>query len=288
MAGALKQLARENHEGSSSGGVIEIASKIFKEKRIHFKGGEKPLRHTVIRSKMKKGYPLMKDPILSRHFPETDWFQESSLRKMLRNHSTVYIKPDVGRKGNGVIRVKKLNGYENEISDGKSTIKCASKKLFSELVEMLNPNKSYLVQQGIDLATYDKRPFDVRVVLQKPLNTWRATLMCAKIAPSASSVVTNVAKGAKDLNLYKAIKGIDQSVNRWEVLRDLLDVSHQIAQKLDSVFPLRILGLDLAIDKKGKVWFIEANTKPDNGGLENIDRKLYQRFRAAKKWMRKG
>ncbi|WP_161793330.1 YheC/YheD family protein [Cohnella kolymensis] len=246
------------------------------------------MKHNVIRSKMKKGYPLMTDPILSSHFPDTDWFQESSLRKMLRNHTAVYIKPDVGRKGNGVIRLKRLNRYEHEISHGETTIICPSKKLYSELTKMLNPKKNYLVQQGIDLATYRKRPFDVRVVLQKPLNTWRATLMSAKIAPNESSVVTNVAKGAKDLNVYKAINGIDQSVNRPEVLRDLLDVSHQIAQKLDSVFPLRILGLDMGIDKKGKVWFIEANTKPDNVGLENIDRKLYRKYRAAKKWMRKG
>ncbi|MFD1394910.1 YheC/YheD family protein [Kroppenstedtia eburnea] len=70
------------------------------------------MKHTVIRSKMKKTKPLMNDPIVSRHVPKTDWFRASTLRRMLRSYSTVYIKPDIGRKGNGVIRVKKAEFLE--------------------------------------------------------------------------------------------------------------------------------------------------------------------------------
>jgi hypothetical protein len=124
--------------------------------------------------------------------------------------------------------------------------------------------------------------------LQKPLGRWRATLMSAKVAPHKSSVVTNVAKGAKDHNLYKLLKGIDQSLNSSAVMRDLMDASHQIAQILSSHFQLKVLGLDMGIDKKGKVWFIEANTKPDCIGLETIDRRLYRKYVKAKKIMRDG
>ncbi|MGI6142823.1 MAG: YheC/YheD family protein [bacterium] len=38
--------------------------------------------------------------------------------------------------------------------------------------------------------------------------------------------------------------------------------------------PFGELGLDLAIDEEGVIWFIEANTKPDKDlvvGLDNID-----------------
>jgi D-alanine-D-alanine ligase-like ATP-grasp enzyme len=82
------------------------------------------------------------------------------------------------------------------------------------------------------------------------------------------------------------LKGTDQSLNRSETIRDLIDASQQIAQILGSRFPLNILGLDMGIDKKGYIWFIEANTKPDCKGLEMIDRKLYRKYLRAKRIMR--
>lgn len=237
---------------------------------------------------MKKGLPLMNDPIMKHYVPDTDWFQLSSLQRMLQAYSCVYIKPDVGRKGSGIIRVKKHNAKESEISYNQTTSLCSSDQVYLRIKWILNPKKKYIIQQGIDLATYQHRPFDVRVVLQKPLGRWRATLMSAKVAPHKSSIVTNIAKGAKDHNLYKLLRETDQSLNSSEVMRDLLDPSYQIAQILDSHYPLKILGLDLGVDKKGKVWFIEANTKPDCIGLETIDRKLYRKYLRAKKIMRGG
>ncbi|GIQ66602.1 hypothetical protein PACILC2_51700 [Paenibacillus cisolokensis] len=142
------------------------------------------------------------------------------------------------------------------------------------------------MQQGINLATYHGRPFDIRIVLQKPLKRWRVSLMSAKVAPSERSVVTNIAKGAKDINIIKVLKGIDQSVDSYKVLRDLIDTSHQIAQLLGSQFPLKIVGLDMAIDKRGKIWFIEANTNPDNSGLDSLDRELYRKYRESKRWIK--
>lgn len=144
----------------------------------------------------------------------------------------------------------------------------------SEVKKRLHPRKKYLVQQGIEFATYRRRPFDVRLVLQKPLNRWLVTLMTAKVAPRKNSLVTNIAKGGKDHHTL-------------ETLRELVDVSHQIVQVLNSRFPLQIVGLDMGIDKRGKIWFIEANTKPDCQGLENLDRKLYKKYREAKKLIRK-
>jgi glutathione synthase/RimK-type ligase-like ATP-grasp enzyme len=235
---------------------------------------------------MKKGLAIMNDPIMKHYVPDTGWFESSSLNRMLKTYSRIYIKPDVGRKGNGIIRIKRLSAGEFEITYKQTTSLCSRDKVYSTIEEMLNPKKKYIIQQGIDLATYRHRPFDVRVVLQKPRGKWRATLMCAKLAPRRSSVVTNVAKGAKDYNLYKLLKRTDQSLNRSETIRDLIDASQQIAQILGSRFPLKILGLDMGIDKRGNIWFIEANTRPDCKGLEKIDRKLYRKYLRAKKVMR--
>ena len=51
--------------------------------------------------------------------------------------------------------------------------------------------------------------------------------------------------------------------------------SPEIASVLDGQLgPFGELGLDLAIDEGGAIWFIEANTKPDKDlvvGLDKID-----------------
>jgi hypothetical protein len=241
------------------------------------------MKHTVIRSKMKKGAPLMHDPVISRHVPKTDWFHATSLQRMLRSYSTVYIKPDIGRKGNGIIRVRKWNDSEFKISYGDTTIRCSAEEVYHELQKIVSPYKNYIIQQGIDLATYRKRPFDIRVVLQKPLNRWHLSWVSAKVAPRKTSVVTNVAKGAKDVTFDKTLKGIDQPLDRLKIMRELIDVSYQIAQILGSRFPLKIVGLDMGIDKKGKIWFIEANTRPDFSGLGRLDLKEYRTYLEAKK-----
>lgn len=243
------------------------------------------MEHTIVRSKMKKGLPLMNDPFMKRYVPDTEWLDSSSFSRMIKSYNRVFVKPDIGRQGNGIIRVRNTGAEKVEISSQQGTVSCPKDQAYSRIHHMLNPNKKYIVQQGINLATYRGRPFDVRIVLQKPSGFWRATLMCAKVAPRKSSVVTNVAKGAKDYNLYRVLKRTDQILYSSEVIRDLLDISYQTVQILNSNFPLRVIGLDLAVDKKGKVWFLEANTKPDSVGLESIDRRLYRKYLKAKRIM---
>lgn len=120
------------------------------------------------------------------------------------------------------------------------------------------------------------------------MNRWHLSWMSAKVAPRKSSVVTNIAQGAKDVRINRALKGIDQHLNSIEVMRKLIDVSYQIAQILGSHFPLTIVGLDMGIDKKGEFWFIEANTKPDFRGLGKLDQRQYNKYLEAKKLTARG
>jgi hypothetical protein len=241
------------------------------------------MKHTCIRSKMTKGKPLMDDPNISRYVPKTQWFHASSLERMLNTFSTLYIKPDKGSAGVGIIRVKRLSAFKHLISHRLTSKRCPTNKVFFEVIKLMHSQKKYIIQQGIALATYHHRPFDLRVVLQKPFARWRLNWMSAKIAPKRTSIVTNVAQGAMDAKIVPTIQQADQSFDVTKVLSDLRKVSFQIAEKLGSHFPFRIVGLDMGIDRYGKIWFIEANTRPNFHGLKRIDPKQYQRYLTAKK-----
>lgn len=100
--------------------------------------------------------------------------------------------------------------------------------------------------------------------------------------------MTNVAKGAKDAEIKRTLRGADQPLKVSKTLKKLTAVSYKIADKLGSRFPFRIIGLDMGIDKKGKIWFIEANTKPSFHGLKKFDPVQYRRYFRAKKQIESG
>ncbi|OAB38366.1 YheC/YheD family protein [Paenibacillus glacialis] len=241
------------------------------------------MKHKFISSKMKKGQPLLNDRFLSRHVPQTRWYRDATLTMMLREFPVLYIKPDNGSAGTGIIRVKRLNRSESLISYKTKSIICRNRNIVFEVVKRMRRGKKYIIQRGITLATYRNKPFDLRIVLQKPSNRWLLTWMSAKVAPRSNSIVTNVAKGARDARIKEILRGADQPLHVSRVLKTLSGVSYKIARKLGSRFPFRIIGLDMGIDKKGKVWFIEANTKPNFHGLKKLDPIQYRRYLHAKR-----
>lgn len=241
------------------------------------------MKHTFISSKMRKGKPLLDDRVLSRHVPVTRWYHDATLTRMLAAYPVLYIKPDNGSSGTGIIRVKRLNRSESLISFKDTSKRCPNKSIVSEVIKRMRRGRKYIIQQGIKLATYHNKPFDMRIVLQKPSDRWLLTWMSAKVAPRSSSIVTNVAKGARDAKIRDILRGADQPLNVSRVLKKLTGVSYKIARKLGSSFPFRIVGLDMGIDKKGKVWFIEANTNPSFHGLRKLDPVQYRRYLHAKK-----
>ncbi len=226
-----------------------------------------------IRSKMKKTQALLDHPVISQHIPETLWYNSSNLEDMLTRYKSIYIKPNRGRQGNRIIRVKKVNDVDWVLSYNDTSKKIPLPDISAELKSIMIKRK-YIIQKGIDLATYQKCPFDIRMVLHKAYNTWDLTLTSAKVARREDAVVTNVAKGAQDYPLIEIMQKYDQKKDPMATLRDLVSVAQQVCNILGSKFPLRIIGLDMAIDKKGKVWFIEANTQPQCARLKRVNDKF--------------
>ena len=239
--------------------------------------------HKNIRSKMKKNIALLDHPIVSQHVPETVWYNAQNLKEMLTRYKGIYIKPNTGKQGNRIIRVKKMNELTCVLSDNNFSKKIALPELFKEL-ESIMVKRKYIIQQEIDLATHNGCPFDIRMVMQRPYTTWELTLTSAKVALKEGAVVTNVSKGAKDYPLNKILQKYDQKQDPLAVMRELINLAHQISSALGSKYPLRTIGLDMAIDKTNKVWFIEANTMPQCRRCTRVnDKSSKQKYKKAKK-----
>ena len=125
-------------------------------------------------SKWTKYKLLRKSKKLQAFLPETDWLSVSSFWRMLTKYGQIILKPTGSYGGNGVIRVKPVGSSTYEFQDG------SKKRTYTEQEEIntfikKKASKNYIVQQRINLATKNGRPFDMRVMVQRHPNVGLAS-----------------------------------------------------------------------------------------------------------------
>lgn len=181
---------------------------------------------------------------------------------MLRTYSSVFIKPNHGSGGSGIIRAKRQrNGYEVRCDARRKIVRSGS--VLKAIRSFMKTKHRYLVQRGLKLAKYKGTIFDARIYLQKPESTWIIAGMAARVA-APNKYVTNFHKGGYAKPLHKVLAALFAN-NQTKVnskLRQIRALSVSIAKTVNKHHAIRELGIDLAIEKDGRIWIIEANSKP--------------------------
>jgi len=212
--------------------------------------------------KMKKHKEMLQIPVLRPHLPKTYWMTKSRTLRMLKTYSSVFIKPNHGSGGNGIIRVKRL-GKRYEVRSG-SSLKIAKRSSILKAIRSYRKSKHrYLVQKGLRLGKYHGKIFDIRVYLQKPKHKWMISGMVARVA-APHKFVTNYQKGGHAKPLRRVLKSLFHH-NQSKVdacYRKIKKLSIVIAKTVNKRHSIHELGVDIAIDKKGHIWIIEANSRP--------------------------
>lgn len=220
-------------------------------------------KYRQIASKGLKTRVMWQHPVLRSFLPGTTWYSKENLKKMLEIYPAVFVKPDRGGGGFGIIRIRERSRRRYEVCFRKNCRILEERDLHRTVEKLLFPYRKYLLQEGVDLATVKGRPFDIRVLLQKPGDGWIISGMVAKVA-ARDSFVTNHCKGGQPLELQKALKSLrGEGVHPERVIRELEKVSLLTAEVLDARFPgLKELGIDVGLDRSGKPWIFEVNTRP--------------------------
>ncbi|GGE05780.1 hypothetical protein GCM10011571_03630 [Marinithermofilum abyssi] len=225
-----------------------------------------------IASKSLKTRVMQKHPVLRLFLPKTVWYSEDALLQMLRMFSVVYIKPDKGGGGAGILRVEK-KGERYQASYRRQTRFANEAELIPLLEQGMLPNKRYIIQQGIDVARIDGRPFDLRLLMQKPDQHWIFSGMIAKVA-AKGFFVTNRCKGGKPMAVRRALEEVwgKNSPAVQRIMEDCRRISMLTAEVLEQRFPgIRELGLDVGTDRNGRLWIFEVNTAPRFMLFRSID-----------------
>ena len=232
-----------------------------------------------ITGKLKVSNYLNKSEELMYYSPLTKSFNESNLRKMFSLFPMLYVKPNVGSQGKGVVKTQKVNGGY-QLKTTKMT------KVFTNINSLANYLKStfdrpLIIQQGIYLEKLKGRPYDIRAMVQrKPGGVWTVTGIFAKLG-KANKIVTNYFQGGELVTMDKLYneKVIDSQIKE-ERIALIEDISIEVANHL-SKFQGNMyeMGIDFAFDERGDLWILEVNSRqPQFYPLKWIDRKMYNRI----------
>ncbi|ACB83923.1 hypothetical protein Nther_0326 [Natranaerobius thermophilus JW/NM-WN-LF] len=205
---------------------------------------------------------------LKQHLPETRILTSNNLHEMLAKYQMIYCKSNYGSHGTEVVRIYNYNhGYCCEI--GGKTVETWTfldkKVLIKFVIELVGENG--IVQQPVYLANLNGRPFDMRILAQKDhSNSWSLTVISIRIGQK-NAVITNVAGGADELIVVPGDK-LAYPIPGWEILHEF---TTKICDAIEASFGMQgEIGLDVAVDVNQQLWLIEANSKPDIAGLNNV------------------
>lgn len=211
-------------------------------------------------------------PALAQYIPETVVLRRTAdLASMLRRHGTVYVKAAGGGKGIGIWLVKSdgRGGCSYRYTDARCRIRGGRTRDLSQLVNMLlsRPRRPWLIQPKIDLLRHRGRIFDVRVLVQRDGDgVLRVTGTGARIG-RRGSFISNIFGGGDARRLEPLLEetlGLDASgaaAMRREIERIALEVAHLIHRACRRTGHVGELGVDIGIDRHGRLWFFEANSR---------------------------
>lgn len=207
----------------------------------------------------------------SKHVPKTRRLRSAStLVAMLKNHDSLYLKPENGKAGKGIMRLKyRLDAslpYRLQIQSGKKnvTYKAASLDRVWARIGKERGASRYIVQQAIELAAHHGRPFDLRVLLQKNgKGAWAVTGIGARLA-GARSITTHVPRGGSIEEPASMLEGTFGAERAAAILKSVPMTALLIARQIEraSGTMLGEMSMDLGVDEEGGLWFFEANSRP--------------------------
>lgn len=207
-----------------------------------------------------------------QHLPETLLYQSpADLRRMLRSHSVLYVKPINGTGGRGILRIERITGERSlfDIQGRRQDRRIIPSRKVSlarldSIVRQWCIGGRFLVQQGIPLQLSSGRFHDYRMLVQKNSHgIWELTGMAGRVGASRS-VTSNLHGGGHAVPAEKLLRSwLGSKEKATQVMNTAEKLGIEAAAYLeDSFSSLCELALDLAIDREGNIYILEVNPKP--------------------------
>jgi|GEM_PF-96630 len=210
---------------------------------------------------------LEKERAILPYLPQTKTLLvKDDLREMLKEHSEIYLKPTLGKAGSGILKIVRRyadSKYLLYFQQKQTPLTFSNFNSLWKAIKRHTISSPYILQKAIKLATYQGRPYDARVLVQKTSNgNWELTGIGIRVA-GENRITTHVPRGG---SIESADHVLSQSFSKEKAkkVKDQIEIlAVSIARKLEGHFTLLgEMSMDIGIDHTGQLWFFEANSKP--------------------------
>lgn len=256
------------------------------KKRIKRKS-KKPVplyKARYVSSKIGKTKAVESVESLGKYVPSTKRMTAETLQEMLEQYKMVYVKPNIGMFGNGVIRIELAGEDAERLYSYQSGVTIRRFKTFADLYVSLikvTRKRPYLVQKGIHLLTYKGNRFDLRVMVQQTFaRKWETTGIIGRVAHPAK-IVTNFHNGGTLKSVDTLLKKYLPPTERKGFVKQLQVMGIQVAKAINSRYRgVKEIGVDVALDKDLQPWILEVNTSPDPYIFRRLkDKRIFAKMR---------
>lgn len=203
-----------------------------------------------------------------------------SLKKMLDLYSSIYLKPEIGRFGNGILKIEKTaDGY---ILKEKSGITFCLEE-FIQVFNLVQENKNkgnYIIQQAVPL-NFKQNPIDFRVILQKDgSQKWTCSGVIAKNGLKGQIHTNNpsyIELGHDALQRIFELSPEEALEKENEIIR----ICTQACLLIERTYgKFGDVGIDVIVDENLKIWVLEINKSHQHDMaryLQDDDPDMYNR-----------
>ncbi|WP_274362064.1 YheC/YheD family protein [Paenibacillus thermotolerans] len=255
----------------------------FREK-LSRRGGM--MFNSIRYSKWRVHQIVRESPLLRKYLPPTILMTDSkSLLDYAERHRSIIVKPVDSSQGKGIVSIKRFQEGRsnpqfqvteymterlvriNQVYDGKKMLRWIESKF-------MRRRRRHVVQRMLPIATIDGAVFDIRVIMQKSItNEWFCAGIECRLADPTKEIA-NLSAGGSALSLEEAVNRMDRIRMDPDRLKDeILFFCKEFCRWMDQLRGQSFAeyGLDLALDRNAKLWFIEANFRPGCKGFKSFD-----------------
>ena len=226
---------------------------------------------------------LFAHPQVRGYLPNTARYRGlTDLKDFLGRYRQVFIKSFYGSGGMEVISIQAVGSGSYICHTCRRMIVLEDLDRVSFLIRRSLGTDELIIQEGIDLVQYEGSNVDLRSLVQKDdSGDWCKPQVVFRVA-AGDRPMTNLHQHGRAMPCDKLMPltlGGRKKVRTGYA--ELSDLSLLLARHIEHEYgPFGEIGLDLALDKNGRFWFLEANAKPDKGpdSFEESVNHVYPQF----------
>ncbi|MBY9080364.1 YheC/YheD family protein [Paenibacillus sp. HN-1] len=256
-----------------------IYNRIFASKPAQRREAAQALRALGRSSDWSRGLPdkwtvyrkLRLHPEAAQLLPETRRYNgRLGLSLMLARYKDgVFLKPRAGMQGRFTMHAATSGSQPGSLliraRDGENRqllLRFTDEDRGLAWAERFIGSKRFIMQPYLQLNTCRGEPFDIRVLVQKNgQGRWELTGMAARLGPGGS--LTSNLHGGGTAEEAAAVLREQFGAKAEDIVRELERTAALLPPLLEaSCGRLGELGLDFGIDPDGRIWMLEANSKP--------------------------